>query len=42
MFAGLMGRDVVEQEASKANGLMRLCEYYGIAPEQTVVAFGTV
>lgn len=39
MFAGLMGADVVEQEASKANGLMRLCEYYGIAPEQTV-AFG--
>lgn len=39
MFAGLMGADVVEQEASKANGLRRLCEYYGIDRADTV-AFG--
>lgn len=39
MFAGKMGADVVEREASKANGLMRLCRYYGISMENTV-AFG--
>lgn len=39
MFSGRMGADVVEKEASKAEGLKRLCEYYGIAMEQTV-AFG--
>lgn len=39
MFSGKMGADVVEQEASKANGLLRLCRYYGIDRAQTV-AFG--
>lgn len=39
MFAGKMGADVVEQEASKANGLARLCGYYGIDMCRTV-AFG--
>jgi hypothetical protein len=39
MFSGLMGADVVEQEASKAEGLKRLCAHYGIPMEQTV-AFG--
>lgn len=39
MFAGKMGADVVEREASKANGLMRVCRYYGISMENTV-AFG--
>ncbi len=39
MFAGMQGADIIEQEASKAKGLFRLCEYYGIPVEQTV-AFG--
>lgn len=39
MFSGNMGADVVEQEASKAEGLKRLCKYYGIGIEHTV-AFG--
>lgn len=39
MFSGRTGADVVEQEASKAEGLKRLCQYYGIGLEQTV-AFG--
>ena len=39
MFSGNMGADVVEQEASKAEGLKRLCRYYDIGLEQTV-AFG--
>lgn len=39
MFFGEMGADVVEREASKAEGLRRLCEYYGIGMEHTV-AFG--
>ncbi len=39
MFAGKTGADVVEQEASKAKGLARLCEYYGIDMADTV-AFG--
>lgn len=39
MFSGLMGADVVETEASKAEGLRRLCQYYGIPREQTI-AFG--
>ena len=39
MFSGNMGADVVEQEASKAEGLKRLCQYYDIGLEQTV-AFG--
>lgn len=39
MFSGLMGADVIEKEASKAEGLRRLCQYYGIPREQTI-AFG--
>lgn len=39
VFAGKTGADVVEQEASKANGLARLCDYYGIDISRTV-AFG--
>lgn len=39
MFSGKMGADVIEQESSKANGLLRLCEYYGIHRRNTV-AFG--
>lgn len=39
MFSGYKGADVVEQEASKAKGLLRLCEFYGINMEHTV-AFG--
>ena len=39
MFSGNMGADVVEREASKAKGLLRLCEFYGIDMEHTV-AFG--
>lgn len=39
MFSGNMGADVVEQEASKAEGLKRLCQYYGIGLGQTI-AFG--
>lgn len=39
MFAGNTGADVVEREASKAKGLMRICQYYGIDMKQTV-AFG--
>ena len=32
-------RDDIEVQASKANGLVRLCEYYGMDISQTV-AFG--
>ena len=39
MFAGRLGADVVEREASKAKGLLRLCQYYGTTPEDAV-AFG--
>lgn len=39
MFSGMTGADVVEQESSKAMGLLRLCEYYGIDRKDTV-AFG--
>ncbi len=39
MFAGKAGADVVEQEASKAEGLKRLCAYWGISVKNTV-AFG--
>ena len=39
MFSGNTGADIVEQEASKARGLLRICEYYGIGVEHTV-AFG--
>ncbi len=31
--------DIIEVQASKANGLVRLCEYYGMDISQTV-AFG--
>lgn len=39
LFSGRMGADVVERESSKAEGLKRLCAYYGIGREHTV-AFG--
>lgn len=39
MFAGKVGADVVEQEASKAEGLKRLCSYWGI-PMKNTAAFG--
>lgn len=39
MFSGSMGADVVERDASKAKGLMRLCRFYGIDRKNTV-AFG--
>lgn len=39
MFAERRGADIVEKTASKAKGLMRLCEYYGTPMEETV-AFG--
>ena len=39
MFEGKTGADIMEREASKANGLKCLCEYYGIDPKNTV-AFG--
>ena len=39
MFAGKTGADVVEIIASKANGLVRLCEYYQIPLSETI-AFG--
>ena len=39
MFAGKTGADVVEKEASKANGLLRICEYFQIPVSETV-AFG--
>ena len=39
MFSSGEGADIVEREASKAEGLKRLCEYYGIPLEHTV-AFG--
>ena len=39
MFSGRRGADIVEQEASKAEGQTRLCQYYEIEPSQTV-AFG--
>ena len=41
MFAGKVGADVVEQEASKAEGLKRLCSYWGIPMENTA-AFGDI
>ncbi len=37
MFSGKMGADVVEKEASKAKGLLRICQHYGISMERTVV-----
>ena len=39
MFAGGTGADVVETEISKAAGLRRLCDHYGISMSDTV-AFG--
>ena len=39
MFAGRMGADVVEKEASKAEGLKRLCTFWGIDIRRTA-AFG--
>lgn len=39
MFSSREGADVVEKEASKAEGLKRLCAYYGISMKDTV-AFG--
>lgn len=39
MFSSKEGADVIEKEASKAQGLLRLCEYYQIPVEDTV-AFG--
>ena len=36
MFAGKMGADVVEKKASKAEGLKRLCQYYGVDLKDTV------
>lgn len=39
MFSSGEGADVIEQSASKAKGLKRLCEYWKVPPERTV-AFG--
>ena len=39
MFSSGEGADLVEKSASKAEGLKRLCEYYGVALKDTV-AFG--
>lgn len=39
MFSGMQGADVIENEASKARGLERLCEYYDV-PLADTVAFG--
>lgn len=39
MFADKKGADVVERKASKAVGLLRLCEYYKIPLSETI-AFG--
>lgn len=39
LFSSREGADVIEKEASKAEGLKRLCEYYGISISDTV-AFG--
>ncbi len=39
MFSSGNGADVIEKEASKAEGLKRLCEHYGVAIQDTV-AFG--
>lgn len=39
MFAGKVGADVVEKEASKAEGLRRLCAFWGVEMRNTA-AFG--
>lgn len=39
LFAGLQGADVIERAASKAQGLLKVCEYYGVDLKDTY-AFG--
>lgn len=39
MFAGKQGADIMELEASKSEGLRRLCAYWNISMEETI-AFG--
>ncbi len=39
LFSSKEGADVIEKAASKAEGLRRLCEYYGVSMEDTI-AFG--
>ena len=39
LFAGMFGADVVEKVASKAEGLKRLCKYFGVDLKDTV-SFG--
>lgn len=39
MFSSRKGADVIEKNVSKAEGLKRLCRYYGVSIEDTV-AFG--
>jgi len=39
MFSSREGADIVEKQASKAEGLKRLCDYYGVSMADTV-AFG--
>lgn len=39
MFSSKTGADIVEKEASKAEGLIQLCQYYGV-PLSDTVAFG--
>lgn len=39
MFSSKEGADIVEKEASKAEGLIRLCQYYDV-PLSDTVAFG--
>lgn len=39
MFSSREGADIVEKKISKADGLKRLCQYYGVPLEHTV-AFG--
>ena len=39
LFSSREGADVIEKEASKAEGLRRLCEYYGVPISETI-AFG--
>ncbi len=39
LFSSREGADVIERNISKAGGLRKLCEYWGVPPEQTV-AFG--
>ncbi len=39
LFAGLTGADIIESRNSKANGLKTVCDYFGVAMEETY-AFG--